>query len=113
MSGADYRTDHRLVRAPVSLAIQRPHRKLPHRKFAPKLLRRLDTARLNDPATNQLLSANIKTAVYISVEVFKNYFRIPYLNYLLVARAILGYRNCKKVLTKFTKKVKSVVKTRF
>ena len=58
MRGADCWTDHRLVRAWVSLTTQRPHR-----KSAPKPPRRLDTARLKDVVTQQLLSANIKTAL--------------------------------------------------
>ena len=58
MRGADCWTDHRLVRARVSLTTQRPHR-----KSAPKPPRRLDTARLKDPVTQQLLAVNIKTAL--------------------------------------------------
>ena len=46
MRGADCWTDHRLVRARVSLTTQRPHR-----ISAPKPPRRLDTARLKDPVT--------------------------------------------------------------
>ena len=61
MRGADCWTDHRLVRARVSLTTQRPHR-----KSAPKPPRRLDTARLKDPVTQQLLSANIKTALELA-----------------------------------------------
>ena len=48
----------RAVRARVSLTTQRPHR-----KSAPKPPRRLDTARLKDPVTQQLLSAKIKYAL--------------------------------------------------
>jgi len=46
MREADCWTDHRLVRARVSLTTQRPHR-----KSAPKPPRRLYTARLKDPVT--------------------------------------------------------------
>ena len=45
----------------MSVTTQRPHR-----KSAPKPPRRLDTARLKDPVTQQLLSASIKTALELA-----------------------------------------------
>ena len=57
MRGADCWTDHRLVRAQVSLTIHGLRR-----KSAPKLPRRLDTARLKDSVAQQLLASKIKNA---------------------------------------------------
>ena len=53
--------DHRLVRTRVSLSIQRPHR-----KCATKLPRRLNTARLKEPVTQQRLSVNVKAALELA-----------------------------------------------